>query len=69
MTLLMHNFVNTATVETSRLLVLFIMKLHSLIIKKNIYMMYCSLFMHVSVKKSLDNNYNNHHGDYLLTTS
>jgi hypothetical protein len=58
----MNNFVNTASVETSRFLVLFIMKLNGLIIK--------SLCM-CQLKKSFDNtnNYNNHHGDYFLTMS
>ena len=59
----MNNLVNTASVETSRFLVLFIMKLNGLIIKKHI------VYACVSSKKtSFDNtnNYNNNHGDYFF---
>jgi hypothetical protein len=45
----MNHFVNTASVETSRFLVLFIMKLNGLIIKKTYSLSMCQL------KKSFDN--------------
>jgi hypothetical protein len=59
---------NTASVETSRLLVLFIMKLNSLIDYKKTYTV---VYACISKKTSLDNtnNYNNHQGDYFLTMS
>ena len=62
----MNNFVNTASVETSRFLALCIMKLNDLIIKKTYSLCMCQL-----KKTSFDNanNYNNHHGDYFLTMS